>query len=307
METIKKQLFGISLNEIRCSTRGFNVDSPEIKTNIEKVGESFVAGYHAALTNANPSPLQQNLQTVKKDFRGFAYEGAGMAIALLDILTPWRANKLDSFIAGTGKPHSYMIHIGAGWAMAKIPWGMAYLKTMDPLLRWLAIDGYGFHQGYFHWPASVSQQKVPRAIKGYAKQAFDQGLGRSLWFINGANPALIAKTIQTFPEQRHADLWSGIGLATGYAGGVNRDSLESVLKLAIPYQAELAQGVAFAAKARLRADNPVAHTELACQVICGMDAIAAAKITDDALHHLAAQDEIPAYQIWRQKIQQHFY
>lgn len=76
--------------------------------------------------------------------------------------------------------------------------------------------------------------------------------------------------------------------------------------LSAPYQSQLAQGAAFAAKARLRADNPVDHTELACQIICGMSASAAAKVTDDALQNLTAQDQIPAYEIWRQKIQQHF-
>ncbi|BCG64512.1 MAG: enediyne biosynthesis protein E3 [Methyloprofundus sp.] len=306
MPSIKKLLFGISPKETLCSTRGFDVTNPKIKANIEMVGESFTAGYHAALIDANHPQLQQNLATINKDFQGFAYEGAGMAIALLDLLTPWRANKLNSFIKGIGNQHTYMIHVGAGWAMAKIPWGMSYLHTMDPLLRWLAIDGYGFHQGYFHWPISVTEQQVPHAIKGYAKHAFDQGLGRSLWFVKGANPSLITITIQTFPQARHADLWSGVGLAAGYAGGVNQTILESLLGFSAPYQAQLAQGVAFAAKTRLRAENLVMHTELACQVICDMSATAAAQITDTALHDLVAGNNIPAYEVWRQRIQQHF-
>ncbi len=306
MASIQKKIFSISLNEIRCSTRGFDVTDPETKIHIEKVGENFVTGYHAALVDANLGYLQQALATVEQDFRGFAYEGAGMAIALLDLLTPWRPNKLTRFIKGIGEPHTYMIHIGAGWAMAKIPWGLRYLSTMDPLLRWLAIDGYGFHQGYFHWPDSVTLQKVPRGIKGYAKQTFDQGLGRSLWFVKGANPVLISTTIQAFPQQRQADLWSGAGLAAGYAGGVKRESLEFLFNLSAPYQAQLAQGVAFAAKARLRAESSVEHTELACQSICGTSAAHAAKVTDDALQNLSAEENTPTYQVWRLRIQQQF-
>ena len=42
---------------------------------------------------------------------------------------------------------------------------------------------------------------------------FDQGLGRSFWFVNGGNPELIAQTIHSFPDSRQADFWSGIGLA----------------------------------------------------------------------------------------------
>src|SRR5207302_3755201 len=104
-----------------------------------------------------------------------------------------------------------------------------------------------------------------------------------------------------FPTSRHADLWSGIGLACAYAGGVERSALGGLREAAGEYMVHLGQGVAFAAKARQRAGNPATHTALACEVICRTSADEAADITDIALGNLAASiaGGIPAYEEWR--------
>jgi hypothetical protein len=73
-----------------------------------------------------------------------------------------------------------------------------------------------------------------------------------------------------FPQSRQADLWSGVGLACAYAGGVDRRRLEFLREAAGPYLAQAAQGAAFAAKARARAGNPAHQTDLACGVFCGI-------------------------------------
>nr|VFK15427.1 MAG: Protein of unknown function (DUF1702) [Candidatus Kentron sp. LFY] len=95
-----------------------------------------------------------------------------------------------------------------------------------------------------------------------------------------------------------------------YAGDVEQNTLAGLHKLVVPHRAELAQGAAFAAKARERAGNPTAHTELACGLFCGETAVVAAKVTDDILQRLSAEDRgsgnAPAYEIWRQGIRQHF-
>ena len=197
-----------------------------------------------------------------------------------------------------------MVHVGAGWALAQLRRRVDHaLAQLDPLLGWLAIDGYGFHQGYFHWPKSVDRQRVPKGFSGYARRVFDQGLGRSLWFVEGAEVDRIAETIARFPRSRHADLWSGVGLACGYAGGVSAEAMESLIAIAGANQPCLAQGVAFAAKARERAGNRLTDTDVACQIVCGMPAEDAARLTDLALIDLPADRAIPAYEIWRQRIQ----
>lgn len=303
---LRMALFGISPKETSFEYRGFNLENPEARRHLQAVPEHFVIGYHFALSEYDLQHLIEKLHTVPVQYQGFAFEGAAMALSLLDSVTPWKRDRFQQFLLGPGEHHSYMVHVGAGWAMARIPWGIGRLAKMDPLLRWLAMDGYGFHEGFFHWPNCITKQVLPKRIKGYACRAFDQGLGRSLWFVKAADPGLITKTIANFPEQRRSDLWSGVGLAAAYAGGVDRSALESLFAGSSACQAELAQGAAFAAKARQRAGNPVDHTELACTVICGMNAEAAARTTDDALINLPKDAEVPTYEIWRQRIQHCF-
>ncbi len=127
-----------------------------------------------------------------------------------------------------------MTYVGIGWLLARLPGGiqgylrrlqqvgakgLSPLQKLDPLLGWLAIDGYGFHQGYFHWRKYIQGILPPKNLSGYSCRVFDQGLGRSLWFVKGANIHAIEEAIAQFQPQRRADLWSGIGLACGYAGG----------------------------------------------------------------------------------------
>ena len=75
------------------------------------------------------------------------------------------------------------------------------------------------------------------------------------------------------------------------------------MTLAGRYFPQLAQGVAFAAKARDRAGNQAAATDLAAAVICGMPAPRAAQLTDEALVDLAAEGAVPVFEIWRRRIQ----
>jgi hypothetical protein len=233
-----------------------------------------------------------------------------MALALLDHLVPWRSSRLTAFLRGPGRAHVYIIHVGAGWAIARLPWLRRRversLASMDPLLRWLAIDGYGFHEGYFDWPSSVTLRQRPRHLRGYALRAFDQGLGRSLWFYAGADVEVISRTIERFEAARHADLWSGIGLACAYAGGVDRTGVARLRSAARGHLPQLAQGAAFAAKARAHAGHTVPHTELASTLLCEMSVPEAAAVTDAALHGLPGDGDVPAYEAWRQRIHDAF-
>lgn len=304
---LRKFLFGIPADETLFSKRGFQAISPEVRTRLEQVAGMFVEGYHLALLNDQLDSLTQQLEQLPNEMRGFAYEGAAMALALLDFLSLRRRNRLQQFLAGAGSNHIYMVHVGVGWAWARLYRNVnKALASLDPLLGWLAVDGYGFHEGYFHWPKIVTQQHVPRRLSGYARRVFDQGLGRGLWFIKGADVEVIARTINGFPSARQADLWSGIGLAATYAGGVDETDLNRLAELGDAFRPQLAQGAAFAAKTRQRAGNLAPHTEQACQVFCALPANAAAQVTDETLIDLSYQETIPAYEIWRQRIQARF-
>jgi hypothetical protein len=300
---LRGRIFGIAAEEASFARRGFRGGDDGIRRRLEEIGRTFLHGYHAALEEDRPDRLARALDEIEPERRGFAFEGAGMGLYLLDLVTPWNRGRLRGFLAGPGAAHAYMVHVGAGWTLAQL--GLRVdraLARLDPLLGWLAVDGYGFHHGYFRWPGAVERHRVPQRLVGYARRVFDQGLGRSLWFVEGAEAARIAASVAGFPASRHADLWSGVGLASAYAGGVPAETIEELSARAGLFHPQLAQGAAFAAKARERAGNPATHTELACRILCGMSAAEAAGTTDHALADLTDVDGLPAYEVWRGRI-----
>ena len=307
--TLRQTLLSIAPEEATCKTRGFQVKNNLIAQRLEKIGYTFLDGYHAAIGTTDNQPLIAHLHTIENEWQGFAYEGAAMGLKLLESLSLGYSQRLQNFLMGAGSPHIYMSYVGIGWALARLPGGVSgYLTKLrqsanypDPLLGWLAIDGYGFHQGYFYAQKFIEQQVIPKDLSGYAFNVFDQGLGRSLWFVKGADIEEISRTIEAFPTPRQADLWSGIGLAATYAGGVNPDEMLSLKARGQAYLPEIAQGAAFAAKTRIRAGNLTEPTEMACQVLGGMSAPEASKITDLALEGIGSD-----YHLWRQRIQAYF-
>lgn len=303
MGRLRRRIFGIPVEEVAFARRRFRGGDDSCRGHLEGIGRAFLHGYHAALEEGRLAGLAARLAQWDGASRGFAFEGAGMALYLLDLLTPWDRGRLARFLGGPGSAHAYMVHVGAGWALAQLrrPVDRA-LARLDPLLGWLTVDGYGFHHGYFGWAEAVDRRRVPDRLTGYARRAFDQGLGRSLWFVEGAEVARIVATISGFPGARHADLWSGVGLACAYAGGVPAGAIEELSAMAGPFRRHMAQGAAFAAKARERAGNPTPHTELACRIIGGMSALEAAGLTDEALDGLSDADGLPAYEVWRGRI-----
>jgi enediyne biosynthesis protein E3 len=300
----RRRFLGLSPAEASFEKRGFVAGEEKARQRLEQIGITFLSGYHAALEEIGFVPLARRLSTVEADLRGFAFEGAAMGLALLDCFTPWRKDRWRTFTEHLANPHIYMMHVGFGWALARLRRSVTpYLAQLDPLLGWLVVDGYGFHEGYFRWPRYVEQRAIPAGLAGYERRVFDQGLGRSMWFVKGADVAAVASAINSFPSARRDDLWSGAGLACAYAGGCSRAAIESLRVAANEHLSALAQGVAFAAKTRQRAANLNTHTEIACRVICGHSAEELAAITDAALKDLHEDSALPAYEAWRRRIQ----
>ena len=306
---IRRCLLGLPADAVKFDQRGFCGGNKTVCSRLENVGSTFLTGYHFALESASLAELHVKLAEVDTEVLGFAYEGAAMGLAICESLTPWRARGFltEKFLAGAGDAHAYMIHVGIGWFWARLPFGFRRAqKKLDPLLGWLAFDGWGFHEGFFHWRKYINGQPAPKKFSGYERRVFDQGFGRSLWFVLGGNVELIATTISNFVAARQPDLWSGIGLAATCAGGVEADALQQLRKLSGQFSPQLAQGSAFASKARQRAGNLTSYTTLAVKILCETSAETAARVTDAALENLPMNAAEPAYEIWRQRIQHLF-
>jgi enediyne biosynthesis protein E3 len=303
--TFRARLLAIDPAETSFARRGFAACPAETRARLEEHGAAFVRGFNLALTHDPAAELDQAAHGVPVAERGFAYEGAAMAYALLDLVAPRRFRRLDALLGAGGGDHVYMVHVGAGWALARLrrrPFGRLRL---DRLLRWLAVDGFGFHEGFFHPRRFVRGMTPHPRVQGYGRHAFDQGLGRSLWFVDAADPERIGATISTFPPERRGDLWSGVGLAAAYAGAAGAAELERLRALASDeYAPHTAQGAAFAAAARTRAGNVLPETELAAAILCGRDVDSAARLVARAREGIVADDDGRGYERWRERIRE---
>lgn len=309
---LRCRIFLPDQSEVTFEKRGFTAPDPNRQANLEKVGRKFLEGFEYGMAGRSLSDVESSLETVEQAFRGFAYEGCSMALAVRDGIRLAGRHWVRDLLASTGAAHIYMAYIGVGWAMARLPrirWRA--IEPRDPLLRWLALDGYGFHQAYFRTSQYVAGQHQAR-IPGwkpaaYANRAVDQGIGRALWFVNGSDVERVAATIEKFAESRRGDLWSGAALASVYAGGSDVGELAEMTKLAGQYRAHAAQGAAFAAKARLLAGLVTPSTELGVKVHCDMSVEEAAAVTDEARLGLLAEDgQSPAFEVWRARIRNRF-
>jgi len=302
----RHRLLSISPSEVLLQTRGFRSTSEVVKIHLENVGRSFLEGYHATLQEPDIDCLCSLLDAIVPSYRGFAYEGAAMAAWLLDSLSVFRWNRWSELFSAVANKHPYVVHVGVGWALARLPWCRRnperVLSRFDPLLRWLVIDGYGFHEGYFHASRWIrTPQRHPR-LSEYARRAFDQGLGRSLWFVDGADVTHIAGAINMFDFDRRADLWSGVGLACAYAGQSTFPELEFLCGGAGDHLGHFRQGVTFGAEARVRGEIASEFTERTCTTVCQLDASSAAMLARTAMtavERLAELKEPLHYEQWR--------
>jgi hypothetical protein len=307
---LRRRLLTPKMSEATFATRGFRAGDRFSRELLESIGCAFLTGFGYAAEARGPVEAVPRLDAVGKPLRGFAYEGAAMCFAILDAAMPGRGGRIRELLAGGGQKHVYMVHVGIGWAMARLPRPLwRRVRPSDPLLGWLALDGYGFHQAYFHTDRYVRRQHrgtVPGWPPDAAGHVVDQGIGRALWFVEGADVSRVVATIEGFHPARQPDLYAGVGLAATYAGGVGRAALESLRHRAGDHASQLAQGSAFAAEARVHAGLETAHTDLATDVFCGMTPREAAAVTDAARVDLPDDAPQTPYEVWRRRIATEF-
>ncbi|GHG82222.1 DUF1702 family protein [Streptomyces griseocarneus] len=309
LRALRRKILTPGVSATNLDRRGFHKKNSAARDLLEMIGRTFLEGYGHAVGERSIAEAEARLEAVPRQFRGFAYEGAAMGATVLDALPGSGGRRLPALLSGRGRDHEYMAYVGVGWAMARLPrfrWPDA--TRTDPLLRWLVLDGYGFHQAYFHTERYVRGQfQDPGLAWGaepasYHRNAIDQGIGRALWFVAGTDPERAADLIDAYPAHRRPDLYSGTGLAATYAGGADEAELRYLAERSGAYRPQLLQGAAFAAEARERAGLTVDHTRLATRTLCDMDPAQAAKLCSGTRPDVSSGGDVPAYEIWRRRI-----
>lgn len=299
---ITHRFLTLSPDEAKFAKRGFDRADPARQAAMENIGETFLCGYNAALGVDGVGDVLPLVRALPAHRRGFAAEGAAMGFAVTDAL-PFAKARLPDYLKAVEGRFAYLAHVGVGWAMARLPWRRrALLAELDPLLRWLAFDGMGFHDTYFNFPRVRAGWR--RQGTGYSARAYDQGIGRALWFASGGAVHRAVQFVADFPPQRHDDLWSGLGLAMTYAGPVEADDIAAARRGSCGLAAHFAQGVAFACEAHALAGEIPAHTDSVARQLTGQDALSLSALVRDARARLPVTDGpvIPRYETWRRDV-----
>ena len=290
---LRRFLFGLPITGMDKLWAGYGTET-EARKQLRLSSTSFIEAYNTSLEADLGQKLFSILRTFDQSFRGFAYEGAGMGMAIIDYTSFSKRSRLLEFV-DQAPNYTILAHIGAGFAIAVLNRDLqGSLAPMNPLQRWWAIDGYGFYCGLFRWE-KVKKQWTPKKVKGYGQRAFDRGLGRSIWFRLNDDIDAITELIKTFPQHRQADLWSGVGVASTYAGGVERTVLETIKANAGQYKSHVALGASLAAMTRYFSENIVEHNDLACSVYCGMTAENTAKLVINTVESLTIDPKEPVF------------
>jgi hypothetical protein len=304
-----------SLEEVSFAGRGFSVPRTAASERLEAVPQAVVCGFEWAIAAHDLTDLDRRLRLVDIEQRGFAYEGATMAFTILDTV---RGHRTQDLLTGSGEKHIFLAYIGIGFAMARLP-RVLWKKVLPdlpgaryhPMMSWLAVDGYGFDRAYFDTERWVDRQEIPApyAWQGspeYFLRAVDQGIGRALWFIHGADPARVAAAVARFAPHRQPDLWGGVGLAATFAGGSSAQGLSELRESAGDHWSELALGAVFAVKARTYAGFVPEHTEVATARLADLSVEGAGVLADRTEVDPYGSGPLPQYEVWRQRIRAHF-
>ncbi|MBR1031472.1 DUF1702 family protein [Bradyrhizobium liaoningense] len=296
-----RRFLSLSADQATFQVRGFAAADPSSQSALEVIGQTFIGGYNSAILSRDIRDVLQHVSRIPALERGYAAEGAAMGAAVADALS-FRATLLSSCIETFEADFAYLAHVGAGWSLARVPWRRRrILAELDPLLRWLAFDGLGFHDTYFFHRHILDGWRRERL--GYAARAYDQGVGRALWFVAGGSVSTAIKLASVLPESRHGDIWSGLGLAMTYAGSATADEIAAASEAANQHQTQFAQGVAFACEARVLARHIPDHTDLAARAVWGNGAEELSTLVRKARDGLpVAEGDLPRYELWRRAV-----
>jgi enediyne biosynthesis protein E2 len=298
------------LHRVSFASRGFPAAGSASADQLEAIPEAVVCGFEWAIAGATVADLHRRLRLMDPEHQGFGYEGAAMACTILDSV---RGHRTPELLSGPGERHFLLAYIGIGFAMARLP-RLLWRKILPdlshsryhPTMSWLVVDGYGFDLAYFHTERWVDRQQIPagypwQGYPAYFPRAVDQGIGRALWFIHGADCRAVADAVNRFASHRRTDLWSGVGLAATFAGGA--ETVEPLVELAGAHRADLGVGSTFAIAARGDAGYLPEHSVQSALTLTGLPVTELVELAVRTAQPdgLESADE-PEYERWRQRI-----
>jgi enediyne biosynthesis protein E3 len=252
----------------------------EVERRMEKIREIFQYAMHISAEQEDLKLFGEQVENTENEFRSIAYEGVSMALALKDFSVSNTLNHWRLFMEGPGVKHAVHVHAGLGWAIAQQRISiLPIIETLDPLMWFRVLDGYGYYDGIFRQRKTIGDHRIPPDFDNSFLQGYDQGVGRSLWYICKGDTSKIPGLVAGFSSSRHKDLWRGIGTACVYVGGSDENMLRELLTSAEGHHAQLSVGAALVSRTRRDTKTPTPDIELACRMWCNCSAEEAILVT----------------------------
>ena len=251
-----------------------------IANRIELIVLTFQVGRKIGEEILEPIEMIQQLNLMDEEFRSMAFEGASMAIAIKSIEQQDDLRSWLTFLEAN-PTHATQIMIGLGWAIGEKDLNPeSILGSLDSIIQARAMDGFGYYMGIFRRRVSIRTQQIPEGISDNLQLAFDQGLGRSLWYISKGDLEMLERMMDSFPVYRQKHMWRGIGVACPVVGGCNAQHLNSLRQLAGDFKNQLETGCALAAKSSVAAGIENRVLDDACELWLNRSKADAAGLTD---------------------------
>jgi hypothetical protein len=234
----------------------------EVLQRIERIRSIFLNTQLFYAKQNDMEVLLQYLKNTEPVFRSIAYESASMAIAIKELENNQELNTWLFFSKGPALPHRAQVYVGLGWAIAKLNLSFSsVVEKIETRLYYRVADGCGYYDGSFRQRQAVINQQLPVYLPEIAMPAYDQGVGRSLWYTSNADINKIRSKVDSFSASRHAGLWRGIGIAVAYVGGCDENTLKTLLEYAATNRIQLACGAALATRSRIEANTVTTDTD----------------------------------------------
>lgn len=250
----------------------------EVALRLDQIRTIFQEARACAENAGEAAPVMEYLKTVSPDFALVAHEGAAMGLALTDLSKGASLTRWTSLLNQTPSQSHGNLHIGLGWALAHEQADISdAFAQVDRSLQFRVIDGYGYYEGIFRQRQSVRNREIPVAFQ-LQHEAYDQGLGRSIWFLTQGDPERIGMVVASFDTTRQSGLWRGIGTACAFSGGATHADIEELKKLSGDFRSDLAVGAAWIGKARVQTFTVTPEMEKACYLLSGLGTTEAVQV-----------------------------
>lgn len=306
--SLRRKVLHLGPEDTAFTRMGARID-PEQMAGLQAILESARIGFNTALEDDRVEDLTERVaRRVDPGFVGFAHEGVGMCLTLLDEMRD--RQRVPRFFERCIGTYDFFVPLGVGFALARAPYVRGGIERraarFPPCYDGLVLNGAGFHETCFKSRGVLERTPRPRGLSPDGARCFDHGVGRAVWFMCGGSAERVRDAIERFSAERREDLWAGVGTACAFAGSAHADPegynavLGKLDGFVGPHRGVFQVGVTLAAELARRTRHPSRWVARATDRFLGLTEAEAGALADRAWKRAEAEGAAAApYAMYR--------